>query len=94
MYQYKRFEVKKCSQSDFGNSTKQKKFFKDWQGDYSLICPDFFPGQGLQMQGNTASMLSKNFMFKIKKCDDKLNKKMKRLPCKSDDEINEFISNI
>ena len=41
--------MKKCTQEDFGNSEKQKQFFKDWEGDYSLVCPDFKPGEGLQL---------------------------------------------
>ena len=38
-------------------------------------------------------MINKNFMFKVSKCDQKLKKKGD-LPCKSETEINNFISNI
>ena len=67
--------------------------FEGWAG-WSLICPDLKEGDGFVLHGDSASMKTQNWEFKINRCNDTLQKEMKRKPCHPKEEMDEWIKDI
>ena len=55
-FEFKEYPVKQCKQEDFGYGKQDIINFESWAG-FSLICPDFKPGEGLVLEGEPASMI-------------------------------------
>ena len=47
--------MRQCTEDDFGKSAYDKQNYKDWLG-WVTICPDFKPGEDLQLEGDVNSM--------------------------------------
>ena len=63
-FKFKDYRARQCTLDDFGIHNKAKDFVATWEG-FSLLCPDIPKGDGLLLQGTSASMISKNFSFNI-----------------------------
>ena len=79
---------KQCELADFGSGKDAKANFDAWAG-FSLICPDYTNFDGFLLEGEPASMISKNMQFVIQKCNPK--NRIGQRPCKSDKEIMNYI---
>ena len=73
---------------DHGNEETEK-MWESWK-DFSLICPDY---DGFELQGNSASMVTKYFSLEIKKCNQAERERINK-DCALPDDIDNYYRDI
>ena len=59
-----------------------------------MVCPDFKEGEGFTLKGDSGSMITNTWEFKINRCNDSLQKEMGREKCHSKEIIDEWIKDV
>ena len=91
-YNFTDYPVRRCLQEDFGSDERSVKLFETWNG-ITILCPHAEDLGNFYLHGDLASMIVDHIQFNIKKCVQS-ERNEEQLPCKSDEEIREFIKDI
>jgi hypothetical protein len=86
-----RGEVHRCLDTDFGPDEGAVDAFATWEG-WSIACIDFDSVKG-GLQGDKGTMVIKELTYKIDRCSNEKRKPGSQ-PCKSGNEIEDFISDM
>ena len=72
----KRYPVKVCQETDFGDSEKAKEIYATWAG-FILVCPDIDDPNALSFQNTAADMISRSVTVEFNMCQKNCADNMK-----------------
>jgi hypothetical protein len=67
----RRINAEKCTAEHFGPTADDKRLLNDWAG-YNLACMEKGEENKVKFHGDKSSMISRNLVFKVDKCNSKL----------------------